>query len=238
MLQHDEEGADGSRLRLLGLINVAAGLWLAVLPFTFHLPRRYPHQLPFWAILTTGALVLSLATLHTLRWSRLRWTSRGNLALGVWLAASPAIIGYTKYLPNGHAVALASVLTGAGVLGGAALSLAGSRPTPTTGPTDAAAGRQAVPVLWPEPVPGQQPQPYTHVAHAAHSEADARRRMPLAWAAVATLIAAAVLLGAAVVLRSWAIALGAVALGTCGAFVAARSHILADVSISQSPEGP
>lgn len=65
-----QTGPDRSRLRLLGLSNVAAGLWLIVLPFAFHLPRRYPHQLPFWATLTTGVLVLSLAILHKLRVDR------------------------------------------------------------------------------------------------------------------------------------------------------------------------
>lgn len=111
-----QTGPDHSRLRLLGLSNVAAGLWLIVLPFVFHLPRHYPHQLAFWATLATGVLVLSLAILHMLQWSILRGASRGNVALGLWLVASPAIIGYTKYLPNGAAVALASVLTGFAVL--------------------------------------------------------------------------------------------------------------------------
>lgn len=223
---------------MLGLSNVAAGLWLIVLPFAFRLPRRYPHQLPFWATLTTGVLVLSLAILHTLRWSSLRWASRGNLALGLWLAASPAIIGYTKYLPNGHAVALASVLTGFGVLAAAAVCLAGSEDASNSGHPAAGAGQRPVPVLWPEPAPGQRPRAFTHVAEARHSETAARRKLPLAWAAVATLIVAALVLGAAVLLLSWPIAAAGIALGVFGSVVAVRSHILADVSLGQSPEGP
>lgn len=115
-----------SRLRILGLINVTAGCWLIALPFALHLPLRYPHQLAFLATLTAGVLVLTLAVLHMLNWRGLRRASRGNVMLGLWLVASPAVIGYTKYLPNGHVVALATVATGVWVIAGAALSLAGS----------------------------------------------------------------------------------------------------------------
>lgn len=53
-----------------------------------------------------------------------------------------------------------------------------------------------------------------------------------------SLIVAAVLLGTAVILQSWPIAVAGIVFGLCGSVAAVRSHILAQVSLGQSPYGP
>lgn len=249
-----------SRLRLLALINVAAGLWLITVPFVLDLPRTYPHQLTFFNFLLSGAAVLILSILHALQWSELRRASWGNVMVGIWLAASPVVFGSTKYLTNAKTVALISVLTGLVVVAGAALCLAGSddeaaRPRPlrparslqvlpasgtiatATGPLGAAPLPR--PALWPPPRVGEQPAAFRGQADDGDTgEAAARRKLPLAWTAVVGLIAAAALLGLALVLQSLVLGVSATALGLVSAALAWKVRILSAVSLGRSPEGP
>lgn len=246
-----------SRLRVLALINVAAGLWLITVPFAVSLPRTYPHQLSFLNFLVTGTAVLALSVLHALQWNRLRGASWGNVILGGWLALSPIVFGSTKYLPNAKTVALISVLTGLAVIGGGALALAGSdkelpRPAelhpggrqclaPSRGANAAMPSASALPrpALWPQPRPGEQPTAFRGRADAGHTgEAAARRKLPLAWTAVAGIIVAAVLLGLSLVLHNLGLGVAGAVLGLLGAALARKVRILADVSTGQSPEGP
>jgi len=98
--------------QLLAVINAALGIWLIALPFAFHLPTDYPHQVAFVNSVVVGALVLLASCAHGLSWTVMRPASNANVMLGLYVAASPVTIGYTKYLSNGFHVAWASTLTG------------------------------------------------------------------------------------------------------------------------------
>lgn len=117
---------EGGRLRVLGLVDLVAGLWLLAAPFVLGYPRTYPDQRAMFVDLVVGALVAFLASLHLLSWSTGRWASRVNVALGLFLAAAPAFLGYTTDPAIRHA-GVNDLVTGLVVVAGAALSLAGSR---------------------------------------------------------------------------------------------------------------
>jgi len=115
----------GGRLRLLGLIELAAGLWLLAAPFVLNYPRYHPNQRALVVDLLIGALVAMLATTHLLNWDSGRWASRSNVALGLFLSAAPAFLGYTTDPDIKHA-GVNDLVTGVVIVAGAALSLAGS----------------------------------------------------------------------------------------------------------------
>lgn len=115
----------GGRLRALGLIELAAGLWLLAAPFVLNYPRHHPNQRALVIDLLVGALVAMLATTHLLSWDNARWASRVDLALGLFLAAAPAFLGYTTDPDIRHA-GVNDLVTGLVIVAGAALSLAGS----------------------------------------------------------------------------------------------------------------
>jgi hypothetical protein len=98
--------------QLLAVANAALGGWLIALPFVFHLPTKYPHQVAFVNSLVVGTLVLLASCAHGLSWTVMRPASNLNVMLGLYLAVSPLTIGYTKYLANGTHVAWASTLSG------------------------------------------------------------------------------------------------------------------------------
>lgn len=120
---------EGGRLRLLGLIELAAGLWLLAAPFVLGYPRYHPHQRAIFVDLIVGALVAMLSVLHLLSWDSARWTSRVVLALGLVLAATPAFLGYGSDPAIRHA-GVNDLVTGIVIVIGAALALAGSTDRP------------------------------------------------------------------------------------------------------------
>lgn len=63
-----------------------------------------------------------LSVAHAGAWRELRAASHLNLAIGLLVAVSPVLIGYTKYLNNGGTVALVAVLTGLTLAAGALIS--------------------------------------------------------------------------------------------------------------------
>lgn len=115
----------GGRLRVLGLIELGAGLWLLAAPFVLHYPTTYPEQRALLVDLLVGLLVSCFATLHLLNWRTGRWASRVDLVLGLVLAAVPAFLGYTTDPDIRHAGAN-DLITGLVIVAGAILSLAGS----------------------------------------------------------------------------------------------------------------
>jgi hypothetical protein len=115
-----------SRLRFLAAINVAAGGWLLAAPFALALPHRYPHQMAFLSSLVVGAAVLLLAVLHGLQWEAARFASRITFSLGLLLAATPVFFGYWYFQGAGRPATVSAVVTGAVIVAGSALSLAGS----------------------------------------------------------------------------------------------------------------
>lgn len=117
---------EGGKLRVLGLLELAAGLWLLAAPFVLGYPRYHPHQRAIPVDLLVGALVAMLAVLHLLNWDTARWASRVDLVLGLALAAAPAVLGYGSDPAIRRAVAN-DLVTGAVIVVGAGLSLAGSR---------------------------------------------------------------------------------------------------------------
>ncbi len=121
----DLDQRQGGRLRLLGLIDLVAGVWLLAAPFALGYPRTYPHQRALITDLLTGALVAGLAFVHLRAWDDDRWASRGNLILGLLLLALPVLFGYGSDPAISNAV-YNDVITGIIITGGAALSLAGS----------------------------------------------------------------------------------------------------------------
>lgn len=118
---------NSSPLRLLAALPAAAGAWLAIMPFALSLPRRYPHALAFWCYLIAGAVVAMLSSAHAFAWRDLRAASHLSLAIGLLVALSPALIGYTKYLNNGGTVAVVAVVTGLVIAAGALMSLVASK---------------------------------------------------------------------------------------------------------------
>ena len=227
-----------SKLRVLSLINTSAGIWLLGAPFVLSLPHVYPHQLAFLSSLAVGAVVMPLSVLHGLQWESARRASRINLSLGLLLAASPLFFGY--HYPNGagRAATINAVVTGAVIVAGAALCLAGSgtgEPKPVTPQV------QSAPALWAVPASGGQPRPFVTRADAQRSneseQETARAKLPFAWAAVGLIIAGAALLGLATVGQSWPLAAAGLLVAVLGAALGVRVRVLSDVSLGQRPEG-
>jgi hypothetical protein len=226
----ERRSSSSSDLRFLAVIGVAAGCWLLASPFVLGLTWRYPHQLAAVSALVVGAAVLLLSLLHMLQWQRARAGERINVGLGLFYAASPVFFGYSQFGGAGHAATLSAVLSGAAIVAGAALALAGSDP----GAPTADAPSLSRPVLWPEPPAGRQPQAFTRRA-AEPTARQAERTKPWAWASVGLLIAAAIVLGVAFVLRGGLLASGGTVLAVAGVLIAWRGRAMAAVSLSQHP---
>ena len=219
-----------SRLRLLGCLNVAAGLWLLTAPFVLGMPHTYPHQHAFLSSLLIGAAVLTLATLHMLRWDTARVASRLTLYLGLFLMVTPVFFGYWQFHGAGRHATGSAVLTGLFIVAGSVLSLAGSEDASSE--EDPSSSPLTQPVLWPEPGPDGVPRPYTRRAEPDAPPPD-RRRQLLAWTAVGVIIAGVIVLAFALVLHSWAVTGVGLLLAGGGGVVAIRARILTDVSVSQ-----
>ena len=114
-------------IRVLGLIDVVAGLWLLAAPFVLGYPHAYPHQRALLNDLVIGALVSLLALLHLLQWNNARWASRVVLALGLWLLLAPVVFNYRLDPTISSAAFVSDLATGIVILAGASLSLAGSK---------------------------------------------------------------------------------------------------------------
>ncbi len=114
-------------IRVLGLIDVVAGLWLLSAPFVLGYPHAYPHQRALFNDLVIGALVSMLAVLHWLQWNNARWASRVVLALGLWLLLAPVVFNYRLDPTISSAAFVSDLATGIVILAGSALSLAGSK---------------------------------------------------------------------------------------------------------------
>jgi len=109
-------------IRVLGLIDVVAGLWLLAAPFVLGYPHAYPHQRALLNDLVIGALVSLLALLHLLQWNNARWASRVVLALGLWL-----LFNYRLDPTISSAAFVSDLVTGIVILAGPALSMAASQ---------------------------------------------------------------------------------------------------------------
>jgi hypothetical protein len=91
------------------------------------------------------------------------------------------------------------------------------------------------PEMWPEPPAGQQPRPITGRAEPGEADAIAHRRLPIAWLGVAVLCAAAILLGLAVAMQTWLLAVIGVLVGAVGAGLTLASRIMEAATIGQNP---
>ena len=116
---------EGGRLRAIGLVQLAAGLWLLAAHFVLHYPRYHPDQRAFVVDLVVGALVTWFAGMHLLAWDSARWASRLTLPLGLFLAAAPPFLGYTTD-PDIRSAGVNDLVTGLVIVAGAALALAAS----------------------------------------------------------------------------------------------------------------
>jgi hypothetical protein len=236
----DVRPTPNSELRVLALVDVSAGAWLLAAPFVLDLPRQYPHQFAFLSCLAVGAAVLLLSTLHFLQWQTARGASRINLAMGLFLIASPVFFGYSRFEGAGHPATVNAVLTGIVIVAGAALCLAGSSGDSASTRTDGVlpVTQQAPPrpALWPAPMAGEPSRPFTGRADERYEHA-APNAMGAAWTAVALIIAACVVLGFALVLRAWSLTAVGVALGAVGIIVGRRGRILEQVSLGQHAGG-
>lgn len=116
---------EGGRLRLLGLLELVAGLWLLCAPFVLDYPRYHPHQRAIVVDLAVGFVVTLASVLHLMAWDSARWASRIVLLLGLFLAAVPAFLGYGSD-PAIHSAGVNDLVTGIVLVIGAALALAGS----------------------------------------------------------------------------------------------------------------
>jgi hypothetical protein len=90
------------------------------------------------------------------------------------------------------------------------------------------------PVLWPDPVPGEQPVAMHGREQGGPEEQIARRRLPLAWTAIGVLVVAVIVLGVAVGRHSLILVATGVAIGSVGAGLALKSRIMEAATIGQS----
>jgi hypothetical protein len=236
----DVRHTPNSELRVLALVDVAAGVWLLAAPFVLDLPRQYPHQLAFLSSLAVGAAVLLLSALHFLQWQMARGASRINIALGLFLIASPVFFGYSRFEGAGHPATVNAVLTGIVIVAGAALCLAGSTGdsagTRTEGALPVAQQGPPRPALWAAPMAGEPLRPFTGRADDRYESAGPAHQ-GAAWTAVGLIIAACVVLGFALVLRAWSVAGLGIALGAVGVVVGRRGRMLEQVSLGQHAGG-
>ncbi|MCU1692711.1 MAG: hypothetical protein JWM64_1802 [Frankiales bacterium] len=95
------------------------------------------------------------------------------------------------------------------------------------------------PALWSDARPGQRPFAYDGAAEDdAEVPPRTRGRLAVTWAAVLTMIAAAVVVGFGVALPSLVLVAVGVVLGLAGAITALKARVLDAVSVGQSPTGP
>lgn len=90
------------------------------------------------------------------------------------------------------------------------------------------------PVLWPEPSPGAAPVPMHGRDRGGELEQVARRRLPLAWAGIGTMLVAAVILGFAIGRHSWILAAIGLVVGALGGAMTLWSRIMDAATIGQS----
>lgn len=220
-----------ARARSLGrglpLLVVALGVWTVAMAFVLDLPRRYPHPFPFWNVLAVGGLLVLSGAAHAWRWRLLRGASRASLYLGLWLAASPVVLGITNYRPGG--AVWGPVLTGLAVAAAALAALrASDRLLPDPGPVEPAAAAGTSPVLSPSGRPSRV-EPRGQVRPEGRAGAGG-------WLSVAVLVAGVLLAAAAVVALSWPLGAGAVVVLGGGAALARRNRVMADATGEQSPQ--
>jgi hypothetical protein len=90
------------------------------------------------------------------------------------------------------------------------------------------------PVMWPEPPPGAQPVPIHGRDQGGPEEEVAKRREPMAWAGIALLVAAAVVLGFCVGRQSVILLAIGVALAAVGGTLALKARIMDGATVGQS----
>src|SRR5262245_25636567 len=73
------------------VLNLFAGIWLCISPLVMAFTGR---QQATWNTLLVGAGVVILAVIRLSGSARLQPLSWLNVALGVWLIVSPAVLGY------------------------------------------------------------------------------------------------------------------------------------------------
>lgn len=113
-------------VRLLGLIDLAAGCWLLAAPFVLSYPTTYPHFQALLNDITVGVLVVLLTVVHMLSWNTLRTAARGVLLLGLWLLVAPVAFNYHEVSSVGYPPLVNDLVTGVVLLAGSGLSLAAS----------------------------------------------------------------------------------------------------------------
>lgn len=90
------------------------------------------------------------------------------------------------------------------------------------------------PVMWPEPPRGAQPVPISGRDKGGPEEEIAKRREPMAWAGIAALVVAVVLLGFAVGRQSLILLAIGVVLGAVGGVLALKARIMDGATVGQS----
>ena len=75
-------------------VSMLAGVLIGFSPW---LAGQQQDQIVNWNAVLTGALVLGLAQLEYV--SLQRWEEAGEMALGLWLVASPVVLGYAEAGP-------------------------------------------------------------------------------------------------------------------------------------------
>jgi hypothetical protein len=90
------------------------------------------------------------------------------------------------------------------------------------------------PVMWPDPKPGEQPVPIHGRDEGGPQEEVAKRRLPMAWAGIGTLVVALVTLGVAVGRQSSILlGIGLVLVGV-GGTLAIKARIMDGATVGQS----
>ncbi|MFN2524271.1 MAG: DUF4337 family protein [Mycobacteriales bacterium] len=95
----------------------------------------------------------------------------------------------------------------------------------------------ARPAMWPEPPPGQAPVPIRGRAEEPEKAKDAQSKEKRAYAAVAMMAAALVLLAVMAITRRWEIAFVALPLGGAGVLLAMKAHVMEDATVGEDVSG-
>src|SRR5262249_35534909 len=118
------QGRNGLPIRVASALNGLAGVWLILAPFILRYEGR---GAAMWNQLLVGAVVVVRAVTRFFPRAAPAALSWANVALGAWLVAAPAVLGYTAH----PAPLWNEVLVGAAVLGlGAWAALVPSNPRP------------------------------------------------------------------------------------------------------------
>lgn len=99
-----------STLRLLPVINMALGIWLLISPYLLGFTLVDAARINNAAF---GPFILWIAIARLAVQTKARWVSWINVVFGVWIAASPFVLGFTdqpKPLLNNIVVGLTVAL--------------------------------------------------------------------------------------------------------------------------------